>query len=382
MTTATAAPLSGSTLAVLPNFPFGDQRTEKTADGRPPENADFDCVPESFAKAIQYYDGGYVSGDELKDAEYGETYKNSGTALARYVDNATDLARAKYHVTAVPFNDTNTIDLVGRVHTWLRQGYPVIATIPSQWSNSYSMTALAKPGFSTHVIVFYEEIDGGLGAMNPWGGFEHRGSDAYWQGRLCYGQVWAVVKENVVLDIAHSLGYYVQKTAGNDTAWIDTHGKLEVHGSILTFYRSFANSLLNGLTYLGLPKTLEIFPISGYNGCIQIFERGVIFYDPSRKFDGPPGVPSTQTCYLGHIDNGPAHDWLLAAVQAQLKTVQGQLAQAQADDKTDKATINTLTGQVNTLEQTIKDLQANPPAPTFAQAVKMITDQLHADGKL
>lgn len=35
----------------------------------------------------------------------GETYANSGTALRRYVDNATDLARKKYHVTAVPYNN-------------------------------------------------------------------------------------------------------------------------------------------------------------------------------------------------------------------------------------------------------------------------------------
>ena len=188
---------SAATLHVLPNFPLVSQLEAANAppDGNPPENARFDCVPASLAAAIQYYTGQRVSPDALKDAEYGQTYANAGTALRRYVDDATDLARAKYHITCVPYNNTNTVWLVGRVHTWLRQGYPVIATIPSQWATAHDMATLAHPPFSTHVICFYGEIDGGLVSDNPWGGFAHSGSDAYWQGRLCEGQIWAVVKE-------------------------------------------------------------------------------------------------------------------------------------------------------------------------------------------
>lgn len=186
-------------MATLPNFPMVNQLNDKPPDGNPPENARYDCVPASLAAAIMYYRGGVVSPDELKDAEYGETYANAGTALRRYVDDATDLARTKYHVTAVPYNNTNTIALVGRIHTWLKQGYPVIATIPSQWGTAHDMATLAQSPFSTHVIVFYGEIAGGLVAMNPWGGFSHQGSDAYWQGRLCDGQIWAVVKESVTV---------------------------------------------------------------------------------------------------------------------------------------------------------------------------------------
>ena len=182
-------------LAVLPKFPMVNQLSETNPNGTPGENDRFDCVPCSFAAAIEYYTGQHVTGDELKDAEYGESYANSGTALRRYVDDATDLARAKYHVTAVPYSNSNTVWLVGRIHTWLRQGYPVIATIPSQWGTAHDMATLAHPPFSTHVICFYGEIAGGLESMNPWGGFVHSGSDAYWQGRLCEGQIWAVLKE-------------------------------------------------------------------------------------------------------------------------------------------------------------------------------------------
>src|SRR5690348_11587831 len=180
------------TLAVLPSFPMVSQLESSPPDGHPPENARYDCVPASLAAAIMYYDGGVVSPDALKDAEYGETYANAGTSLKRYIDDASDLARAKYHVTCVPYNNTNTIYLRGKIHTWLQAGYPVIATIPSAWNIGHPMDVLAHPPFSTHVIVFYGEIAGGLVADNPWGGFKHTGTDAYWQERLCEGQVWAV----------------------------------------------------------------------------------------------------------------------------------------------------------------------------------------------
>lgn len=195
------------TLAVLPGFPIKNQIGEKNPDGKPPENANYDCVPTSFAAAIQYYDGGYVSGDELKDAEYGDKYVGP-TALRAYIDQTSDLARAKYHVTAVPYDNASTVWLVGRVHTWLRQGYPVIATIPSQWGTAHDMATLAHPSFSTHVICFYGEIDGGLEAANPWGAFSQQGSDAYWQGRLCEGQIWAVVREKDIVALQVPTGWH------------------------------------------------------------------------------------------------------------------------------------------------------------------------------
>ncbi|HEX6541441.1 MAG TPA: hypothetical protein VF040_06780 [Ktedonobacterales bacterium] len=78
----------------------------------------------------------------------------------------------------------------------------MLATIPSQWDAAHNMATLAHPPFSTHVICFYGEIaGGGLEAMNPWHGGRHAGSDEYWQGRLCEGQICAVVKEAVNVSI-------------------------------------------------------------------------------------------------------------------------------------------------------------------------------------
>lgn len=161
----------------------------------------FNCVDESFAAAIQYLTGKTVYGEELKDAEYGDKYQG-GTALRVYVDQATDRARKVYGVTAEAFNSTDTTKLISQARTWLRQGFPVIATIPSAWGTAHSESVLANPNFSTHVVVFYTEDGTHMGAMNPWadsykrsrmiGGLDDSATDRYgrftrrhqWQQRL------------------------------------------------------------------------------------------------------------------------------------------------------------------------------------------------------
>lgn len=359
-------------VAILPNFPMKNQLTEKTADGKPPENARFDCVAVSFASAIQFYDGGYISGDELKDAEYGDTYANAGTALWKYVDNATDLARSKYHCTAVPFNDSNTNNLVGRVHTWLRQGIPVIATIPSAWGTAHPMNVLDQPNFSTHVICFYSE-EGGLTAMNPWGGFKQTEPDSWWEGRLCYGQVWAVVREgapSTMLQIAQTLGFFTQDST-NDTKWLCPTKKLTVMGAILQFYRSLAGAGMGagGLSIFGLPVTEELAPDSTYAGRIQFFEKGVIACDPSFKWDKPAGYATTGGvgCYCPHIDTGWVHDNILGPLKTQLATAQSQLTAAQTQVTKDAAQITALNTQITTLGNQNTSLEAQLTAAQNAK---------------
>lgn len=184
-------------MATLKNFPLKDQRTEKTSDGRPPENGNFDCVPTSLAAAIQYLTGREVNGDELKDAEYGEGY-TGGTALRNFFDQPNDRARSIYGVNAEPFNSTSTVALIHQARIWLQQGFPVIATIPSAWGQAFSEKVLASPPFPTHVVVFYTEDGKHMGAMNPWGGFLQAEDDAWWSKRLCYGQIWKIYKEEPV----------------------------------------------------------------------------------------------------------------------------------------------------------------------------------------
>lgn len=198
-------------MATLKNFPMKDQLKGESIDGRPAENMRFDCVDVAFAAAIQYLTGKPCTGDELKDAEYGESYKNAGTALWRYVDNQSDRARAVYGVSAEAFNSTDTVALIHQARAWLRQGFPVIATIPSAWDTAHTQAQLAKPGFSTHVVVFYTEDGKAMGAMNPWGGKLLAEPDAWWKDRLCYGQVWKIYKEKEV----------ATATTGVPTGWKD-----------------------------------------------------------------------------------------------------------------------------------------------------------------
>lgn len=318
------------TLAVLPNFPLVSQLDDKPTDGNPPENARFDCVPASLAAAIQYYTGQHVSPDALKDAEYGQSYANAGTALRRYVDDATDLARAKYHITCVPYNNSNTVWLVGRIHTWLRQGYPVIATIPSAWANSYPMTTLAKPPFSTHVICFYGEIAGGLIADNPWGGFAHSGSDAYWQGRLCEGQIWAVVKE---ADVA-------QTVTGVPTGWKDDGTVLTAPNGqhVRAGFREYvlahswaANNWPVGDEYNTAPNPVERANPKSGAGSRQEFRFNSLCWTAAAGVY----VPSIGTEYATVAS-------ALTTAQAHVAALQAQLAAAQQAAKPDPVAENLL----------------------------------------
>lgn len=313
-----------TTLAVLPKFPMVDQLTEASADGYPVNNARFDCVPCSFAAAIEYYTGQHMTGQELKDAEYGATYANAGTALRRYVDDATDMARAKYHVTAVPYNNASTIWLVGRIHTWLRQGYPVIATIPSQWGTAHDMATLAYPPFSTHVVCFYGEIAGGLEAMNPWGGFSHQGSDEYWQGRLCEGQIWAVVREASV----------PQTQASNvPTGWTDDGVTLKAPDGtpIAKGFRDYV--LSHGWVANNTPMGPE-----------RVITSGSIEYGNSKV--GPGSRQDFRFCSLGWTQ---AWGVYVIAVGQDITALVGQLSAAQA--------------QIAALQAQIKQLQNQPPVP-------------------
>lgn len=349
-------------VAILPNFPMKNQLTEPTKDGHPPENARYDCVPTSFAAAIQYLTGRTTSGDELKDAEYGETYANAGTALWRYVDQSTDRARAVYGCDATPYNSTNTHNLTAQIHKWLEEGFPVIGTIPSQWGTAHDQATLAHPNFSSHVICFYSE-EGGLTAMNPWGGFKHTGSDTYWQGRLCYAQVWKVFKESEVmpvLQVGQTFGLFTQDPS-DAGRWHCPNTNIDVNGAILEFYRSLGGMGMGagGLSLFGLPVTHMLAPDSAYQGRIQFFEKGVIAWDPSNKWDKPAGYSSGNGCYCPHIDKGWAHNYILGPSAAQLDDLKKQLTAAQDQNTTLENQSKDLETQVASLKAQLEN--AAPP---------------------
>lgn len=103
--------------------------------------------------------------------------------------------------------------------------------------------------------------------------------------------------------------YYDQVSA---TEWKCKANGFLVHGAILDFYRTISAPYA-GLTVLGLPKTNEIALGGAMPGedVFQVFERGVLVYDPSRAYDFPPGA--AVEVYFGHLDREP--------VVSQLKTL-------------------------------------------------------------
>lgn len=72
-------------------------------------------------------------------------------------------------------------------------------------------------------------------------------------------------------------------------------GKL-IRGDILNLYRSE-----DGIKRLRMPRTEEVpLPNCVHGETAQLFEAGVVIFDPQRKFDNPPG--STGTCYYGQFE--------------------------------------------------------------------------------
>lgn len=352
--------LQGGGMTTLPNFPMKDQRTERTSDGHPPENGSWDCVPTSFAAAIQYFDGGYISGDELKDAEYGETY-TGGTALVAYVDQSGDRARSVYHITADPENSSDPAALVRFIHAGVQAGCPVIATIPSQWGIPRDQQ---PAGYTTHVICFYSEGPGALTAMNPWGGFAHSGSDQYWADRLCYNQVWRIHKEDTPLPAGSPTGFYGLVTTDDPEVWLCNlpgNGHHLGHG-FRKHYVTLASSAFGcGATQiLGLPLSEEYKQSDGT--IRQDFERGALIYDASK-----------------------ANPWMIyhAAVGAELASLKHQV-------ESDQSNIQALTAQtvkdasaIGALNKQVSDLQAQLAAAQAAAgkapALQAIIAQAQAD---
>lgn len=145
--------------------------------------------------------------------------------------------------------------------------------------------------------------------------------------------------------------------AGNGVYKCIQTGKLLGHG-ILAFYE--ANS---GLTRLGLPKSDEM-SVSGKAGVVvQVFERGVVAYDPQRILDNPPG--SSGDCYYAHLTLPEVQQALgLGGVpQAEVDSLQAQVQQLQAQLQTAQKQVGQLTPDQRTaLTSALQVLQPSAQA--------------------
>jgi len=305
-------------MSVLQGFPLVSQLTQITSDGRVSENAPYDCVAASIGAAILWYEGksqwdSSINPDLLKDAAYGENWKNQGTAASAYVAYVASLGYKLYSING----------LVGQLpvlaHEYLAKNLPVIFTERDPY-------VPASYGWS-HVCVWFSDSPGQLTALDPYIGRPITRSDQEWVTELIGNELWIVEKieeENVQIDITNpGVAHYF--TALSATAWqCNAYGHSVVHDGILNFYKQYGNAALCGLTNIGLPKSNEVVISQDPYIVLQWFERGVVVWDPAHKFDNPPG---SGPAYMAQLYNdGPATDPRLVSARQQIQQLQAQLA--------------------------------------------------------
>lgn len=172
--------------------PLVDQLTDKTADGRPPEDAAYTCVEASTVAVQQYLTGTRLLTDQLKDMAYGEGWVGKGTA-----EDALIGIMAAHGVHITRFNGTQA-QLWAKAQEEAAAGRPVIISTPSLWDSQPTRLPYTPvtPNFSTHAQVFCG-VSGGVGRlMNPWHGVYMDRPVSWFEPRLCWGCIYLTSKES------------------------------------------------------------------------------------------------------------------------------------------------------------------------------------------
>ncbi len=280
-----------------------------------------DCVPDEIHDEV--LGQGVIGGSDLLDPN------DSSRLNPKYV-----AAAMKRGIQLTLFRGTQA-QLIAKCHEVM--GYAAGDVLANFGGGSQYLNKFADPvhfnGFG-HICVIAHSITGGLELMDPWIGGWRDYTDADLQQMIVWGYIViatplasvpaptpAPSQGAPVLNITDPgvAAFFSLTSAGT---WHCKLTNFEIMGGILAFYR--AN---NGVTALGMPISGENYPTSGV--AVQVFERGVVVYDPARKYDSPPGASGD--CYLGHIDSGTGLAVLEAALQQQLASAQATATKAQSD---------------------------------------------------
>lgn len=255
--------------AMRVSVPIGNQRTQKGADGRPPEDGNMDCVPEGLAKMTQALTGRFVTGDELHDAVYGEGYIGMQDP-ARFVG----VLASRYGVQLSGPYTGSAQALYRRACAEISAGRPVLLSIPSDWDNEPPRSSDA------HMVAGCDVLSNGaqLTAMNPWTASYQTETAAWWQERFdrcAYKAIWVMsrVGEGAVVwhkqadgsgkdDAGHVCG-------GGIMSYLEMHGLTGSDGLLSeTYYAGphCALPLANGRIVTAAP--------TGPNGQWEMDEQG------------------------------------------------------------------------------------------------------------
>ncbi|MGZ3676050.1 MAG: C39 family peptidase [Ktedonobacterales bacterium] len=318
----------------LPHFPLIDQRHESTVDGYPDENANWNCVPASLAAGLTYLTGKQFDGDQLKDAVYGQGYRGAQAART-YVAYC-----ARQGVTLAPFDSGDAAALVARIHTELQRGHPVVLTMPSQWG--IPPADPLHPSGSTHVGIACGYGPGMLRVMNPWGGFWHDGTDAYWRARLCYGEIWILSKtQGATSNMAVPAGWK------DDGATITAPNGHVVRLGFAKYIRAhpWADDDQPLEDEQAVAQILHEDARWG-KGARQLFVRSGLFWAAA------PDKAVAQASIVGEIPMG-----------IELRTVERDLASARDALQHAQSQIASLEAQIATLQQQLAAAQHDAPDP-------------------
>lgn len=139
--------------------------------------------------------------------------------------------------------------------------------------------------------------------------------------------------DTTVLDISQANNYYIETQ--KDVRWHCKSTGYDIAFGILTYYRTCSASGLNGLSQFGLPVSAEHGVPGAKNATYQVYERGVICYDPAHEVDSVPGISGP--CYPGHLDKflqspttAPTTPIVTINTQAAITTLQGLLPALQS----------------------------------------------------
>ena len=349
------------TMNLLPNFPLVNQLSEPTSDGQTDENAQNNCVVASIAAGLEYLLGRSFNGDQLKDAVYGQGYTGPMAAshFVGYLQNSLGI-----HLYSVSGTQA---ELVSALHANIQAGRPVLVTMPSQWGTAPADPT--NPSGSTHVGIACGEGPGVIRVMNPWGGFWQDQSDAWWQARLCYGQVWPMEKMNV---------------ATVPSGWTDNGTLLKAPNGI-TVGTGFRNYILThpwnpGEWPVGPEQTVAqvMFAPDGSGwggGSVQYFQHSCLTWSRSRDtiFLQQVGLDAFyMRGMIGQLQQS------VSAAQVQNSALQSQLSAANATAAQAKSDLSAAQSQVSSLTAQVADLSAKLAAATGSQATPAQLDAVAA----
>jgi len=161
--------------------------------------------------------------------------------------------------------------------------------------------------------------------------------------------------------------------------WVCKQTLKQLKGGILAKYVAYGNSDLCGLTFLGLPKTNEV-PLDTAGNVFQVFERGILVYDPLSKYDSPAG--HTGSVYAAHVDTNMnlailENEKVIAALNGKLlaSTESNTLLQKEKDDlqKSFSTEIAGINAKLSDAEKALADATANASTTATDEALKAVT---------